>query len=282
MTGNHSQTTTEPRGGGKNALLIAISVLAAVVVIAPVSLSAQDLYDWAASPTGLGLPWPWPIVVFVALDASAALCIAMTFYSAWRGESGGVPHLLVWVFAGLSALANYRNGLALADQGAKDAVWFFPIMSIAGAGLLEVVMSRVRRWARVESGHFEAPLPKFRFLRWIVAYGETKEAWKTAILEGYSKPRQAIDHVRGETVPEPMKEIAPVVNDDPETLRNLLTSGTQKEAVKYASAVLGTYDNAEIRTWLESNGGPVVDRSNASKFIKELKDDRATELRAVN
>lgn len=134
-------------GPWQRALLVLVGVLLAAVIIAPIALSSQDIIGWAADHrAGLGLNQPWPLVVFIALNAAAAVCVGLVVYCAWKGESPGVFAVLVWAFAGLSALANYRFG---SRPGAPaDAQWFFPVMSLIGPFLLEVITRRVRRWVQ--------------------------------------------------------------------------------------------------------------------------------------
>lgn len=182
---------------GMRALITLVGLLLAVVVVVPLTLSSQDLVRWAHSPIGLGLESGWAILVFVALDAAAAACVGMSVYCAWRGETAGMFGILVWAFAVTSAFANYRF-----NQGgrARDAVWFFPAMSIAGPLLLEIVIRRVRRWVQTSAGRYEHPLPHFRLARWIPGIGAAREtygAWRTAILDGrISTPDLAVARFR--------------------------------------------------------------------------------------
>ena len=123
---------------------IAVGVTLAIVIVAPIALSSQDLVRWATDPHGLGLSQSWGWLAFVALDAAAATCVGMVTIAAWRGESGGAFHGLTWMFACGSAWSNYRHGMS---TPAADDQWFFPAMSLAGPLLLDVTLARIRRWA---------------------------------------------------------------------------------------------------------------------------------------
>lgn len=217
------------------ALLSAIAVTLSIVVISPIALSSQDLVKWAGSSVGLGLTGFWPYIVFIALDAAAALCIALTMHAAYRGESGGAAHFLVWVFAGMSAFANYSHSVG---SMARDSVWFFPAMSILGAILLEVVIRRIRRLVKTNAGVYENQLPHFRTLRWIIARKETWEAFKSAVINGHTTPQQAIESVRIENQ---------IVNTS-------LADMTKADAIRHAFTVLNTYDSPEVSAWLTSKG----------------------------
>ncbi|MDX2689291.1 DUF2637 domain-containing protein [Streptomyces scabiei] len=217
------------------ALLGAIAFTLSIVVISPIALSSQDLVKWASSSVGLGLSGFWPYVVFIALDAAAALCIALTMHAAYRGESGGAAHFLVWIFAGMSAFANYSHSV---DSVARDSIWFFPSMSILGAVLLEVVIRRVRRLAKANAGVYENQLPHFRVLRWIIAREETWNAFKSAVINGHMTPQQAIESVRTE-----------------KQVDNAALAGmTKADAIRNAFSALGTYDSPEVSAWLASKG----------------------------
>ena len=162
-----------------------------IVIVAPIALSSQDLVRWASDPAGLGLPEAWAWLVFIALDAAAAVCVGMVSLAAWRGESGGAFHVLTWLFALGSAFANFRHGRT---TPAKDDEYFFAAMSIAGPLLLDVTLARVRRWTRVEARTQMAARPRFG-LRWLpgVAFRETLRAWQASLREDIARPARVCD-----------------------------------------------------------------------------------------
>jgi hypothetical protein len=175
------------------ALLAMVGVLLAVVILTPIALSSHDLIAWAAAPTGLDLPRPWPVLVFLALDAAAGVCVLLTVYCARRGEPAGIFGLLVWCFAGGSAFANWRH--ATTPGAAPDAVWFFPLMSVAGPALLEAVLGRFRRWLQRDTGRRNRAMPTFGWRRWtpgLGAFRDTYGAYRTALLLGIDTVTAAI------------------------------------------------------------------------------------------
>jgi hypothetical protein len=221
---------------GRRALAVGIGAALVAVIIAPIALSSQDLVKWGADPAGLGLSQTWAWLVFVALDLAAAVCVGMVTFSAYRGESAGIFHVLTWLFAGVSAFANYRHGLAVP---ARDAKIFFPLMSLLGPLLLETVLHRIRKWARAELRTAMTARPSFGW-RWLpgVAFRETLAAWAAARRENIGRPEDAIALVR---------EI------------RWLGQMTDADAIRYAWSALGTdHDEYQMRLWLQSRGRTVA------------------------
>jgi hypothetical protein len=159
-------------------VLCVVAVLLGVVLLAPITLSSQDLYAWAAAPRGLGLPPPvWPLLVPASLDVAAATCIAMTVVATWRRDRPGVFAALVWVFACASVYAQYTHGLAERAAGrAQDAWWAMPMFAALGPLLLEVTLHRLRRWARQDADELLWGAAGFG-VRWLVAPWSTASAW---------------------------------------------------------------------------------------------------------
>ncbi len=217
---------------GRRALAGVIALALAAVIVAPIALSSGDLVAWAASPKGLGLGGAWPLVVFVALDAAAAVCVGFVLFSAWRGEGAGAFGLLVWLFATGSALANYQHGRR---TPAPDDAVFFAAMSIAGPVLLHVTLHRVRRWVRIADGDYRPARAHFG-LRWLpgVAFLETLAAWKTSVRAGISRPEVAVAQVRQ---------------------RRLLSDLEEPERIRFAVGALGGSPGLhELRVWLADRG----------------------------
>lgn len=213
------------------ALGVVVGVSLAAVIVAPVTLSATHLIKWASSAAGLGLPIGLAWLVFVALDLAAVTCIGMVVLCAMKGEGAGAFSLATWGFAFASAFANYTGG-----KGAGQ--WFFPAMSLAGPALLEMVLSKVKRWARISEGTQLSARPKFG-VRWVpgIAFRETARAWAAARRENIVKAADAIAFVR---------EV------------DVLAKMSDTDAVRYATAAVGTQDAYALRQWLTSRGKDVA------------------------
>src|SRR5262249_14702057 len=92
-----------------------------------------------------------------------------------------------------SAFANFRHGSQ--PGAAPDAVWFFPLMSIAGPGLLEAVLGRFRRWYQRDTGRRNRRTPAFGWRRWTPGLGAARDtygAYRTALLLGIDTVDAAI------------------------------------------------------------------------------------------
>lgn len=225
---------TPHRRRGAVVLLGLVTAALALVVVAPAMLSSADILRWAQSPDGLHLPAALAWFAFVALDAAAVVCVGMAVYAAWRGEGGGAFQLLTWVFAGASAWFNYRFGLT---TPAPDDQYFFPVMSLVGPLLLEVTLTRLRRWVRTAEGLQRPGRPSFGLLRWLVSPRETGTAWAVAVREGVSRPDDALNLVRD---------------------RAQLQAMTKQDAVRFAFQAVRSCDPNAARIWLQARGVPVT------------------------
>jgi hypothetical protein len=248
----------KPLSKGAKSLLTMVSVSLGLVIMAPIVLSGQDLYNWARAVRGLNLSSEFALLVPVALDVSAAACIGMVIIGAvWRRERPGLFGILVWVFALTSAYAQYTHGIAERDAGrAQDAWWLFPALALLGPTLLEVTLHRVRGWARKDAGETLSGAAGFG-TRWIpgVAFRETLAAWAASRREGIALAADAIAHVR-ET-----KAIAKLSDVD---------------AIRYAFGALGTFEPHAARVWLQSRGRAVDQAAIDQAAEIELNSDQPT------
>lgn len=226
---------TSPTSGGqvrtKRILIVTITLTLGLVVLAPIALSSQHIYEWARAPLGLDLPPVFAVLAFVALDLAAVMCVAMTIYSGLRGEPAGVFGLLIWVFALGSAWINYQAASTTPSE--MDGP-FFAAMSVAGPVLFEATLAKLRRWTRQAAGTQMSARPKFGG-RWLpgVAFRETLKAWAAARRENIARPEEAIAYVRE---------------------RAALADMTDTEAIRYAWSALGSWDEYSARLWLQARG----------------------------
>lgn len=177
-------------------LFATTAALLAGLIIAPLSLSAQDIIDWAR--TGLNLAGLWPLVVFYSLDATAFICVLICFYCAYMGQSAGMFSITVWAIAVLSAYAQYGHGMRNKEQ-APDGWWFFPAMALLAPFMLELVLRKVRAVQRQRRGLSAKTRPKFPIWRWLPGIGsfvETYGAWRVSLLMNLETYDQCIQEYR--------------------------------------------------------------------------------------
>ena len=181
------QWMKEQRGGSRLGRLL-LAVPLAVVVVAPAAASWMGLV--AAAHDWFGLTGWTAVLVPLVLDAAALYCAALSLRSVLAGDSATVDRLLVWLYALGSAGLNVWHAANVA------AALFFGAASVSAVVLWDRTLRSHRRDALRALGVIEAPLPRFRALRWLVAPGETGRAWREAIVSGVSSPAEALELAR--------------------------------------------------------------------------------------
>ncbi|GGT07565.1 hypothetical protein GCM10010156_76000 [Planobispora rosea] len=256
-THDHQDSAGASPTRSQRTLIVVIAVSLGLVVLAPIALSSQHIYEWARDPMGLGLGVLFAVLAFVALDLAATLCVSMTVYSGLRGEGAGIFGLLTWVFAGGSAWINWQSAETTASP--LDGP-FFAAMSIAGPVLLEATLARVRKWTRQAAGTQVSAHPRFG-IRWLVSPGETLSAWAASRRENIARPELAIAYVRE---------------------RAALASMSDVDAIRYAWSAMGSYDEYNARLWLQARGRTVtqaaMDEATADRPRTPL---QATQIRPI-
>jgi hypothetical protein len=157
----------------------------------------------------------------------------MTLVAAWRRDRPGVFGLLVWVFALVSAYAQYTHGIAERDAGrAQDAWWAMPAFAVLGPLLLEVTLHRLRKWARQDAEEILTGAAGFG-ARWLVAPWSTLSAWAVSRREGIATAPAALQFNRD---------------------RKALAGVEPVEALHYAFGACGAVDPHAARVWLAARG----------------------------
>ena len=219
-----SPSTSPPERRRLAATAVVVPLL--VVVAAPIALSFRTLTLYSRDQ--LGMSGGWEYLLPVSLDMAAVLCITLAFRAVASGESPGIARYLVWIFAGGSALLAWREGLVVGG----DAPYVLPVLPIIAAVMLDVVLRHALRGRLRDLGAIEAPLPRFRATRWLVAPVETGRAWAASIRHGMTSPQEALGFVR-----------------DVSALRRL----TPTDRVRHALDTIGR-DRVALRGWLAARG----------------------------
>jgi len=205
-------------------------VLLLIVAAPPVISSARNLYELGHRQ--LALPGAWALLVPLSVDAAALLCVVLTLRAVHAGQSAGMARVLVIAFAAMSSWLGYQEAALIGTSAARV---FYPVMPVAAAVLLDMVIRHRRRDALERLGALEPALPRFRALRWCVAPGETRRAWAAGVRHGITDPAACLAFVR-----------------EVDTLRVL--RDTPVDQVRYAFASLGSGDEFAARAWLAARG----------------------------
>lgn len=263
-----------------------LGVFALVVVVAAPALASW--HGLVATGRGLlGLSGAWAYLVPLVLDAAALYAAVLSLRSVLAGDSALVDRALVWLYAAAAAALNAWY----AAKTSTPSALFFGGASVSAVLLWDRTLRAHRRDALRELGAIEAPLPRFRALRWLVAPGETARAWRAAIVEGVTSPEDALRIVRAERLDRPAEvaEVAtsgaaelaespaPVIPSpraEVEPDAELLTM-SKTDAMRAAWRALGvqgvpqTRDVVPAMRWLAERG-VVVDRSRAYEIRRRV------------
>ena len=245
--------------------MAAVAGFLGFVTVAPLIISGQDLYHWAESTNGLNLPTGFALLIPVVFDIAAASCIGMNIVGAvWRSERAGIFGLMTWVFAGTSAFAQYRSGMAsLKDGVALDAYWAFPLIAILGPTLLHLVLNKIRKWAKEDAGIIKRGAAGFG-TRWIpgVAFKETLRAWAVSHREGIVQWEAAVTLVREQGA---LRELATREGSWYSRKRYV----ANKAVFAYAMDALPKSDAYTIRKWLSARG--ILVKGEVPSKVEEIK-----------
>lgn len=247
------------------------AVCAVLVMLAPLGLSAWSLSQWATDE--LGITGPLAYAVPATADLTALTFIGLTYLAAFRGQGGGISRVMVWVMIALSAVANARHGATIG----LDATIGFAVCPAVTGVMLEVIIRRTLRDALVALGAVDPPLPRFRAARWLpgVAFLETLAAWKVAVREGITSPRQAVAAVRLQNgdhqADEAVTHLAQLAEEVDE-----LAAMTKGEALRAAFLAIDAIDAPRAITWLAQRGIE-VSPTYAHKVAREQSERAAAE-----
>jgi hypothetical protein len=213
----------------------------------------------------LQLRGAWLAIPPAALDGGILVAATLTLWAVLTGDSATLPRLMTVGLISAAAYANY--------QGAKHAgrstlaADYLAGASVTAYLLWHTILTRVRRTDLRRAGALDAPLPRFRLLRWIVAFSETCAAFRLAVRHGITRPDEALKRARlqaAHEIPAADHEL------DPEELVSVAAGrGGKRRAVEHAAAVLGAAEPTRAQQWL-ADRGVNVDLSYISRTFAKL------------
>jgi hypothetical protein len=200
---------------------------------------------------------------YLALQGGMLATAALGLWSV-LARDGYVGHR-VWtaIFLGAAALADYL--------GAQAAGWptvgalYVAGFSFAALRTWHAILRRLRRDMSPT-----VPFLRFPALRWVLAPGETRKAFRVSYLDGLA-PAEALTRVRGELAPPPA-----LLTDDGQDVRKL----SKAAAIEAAYSAIGSYDVAAAMTWLGERG-VTANRSTFYDVRDRLTAQRRAELHSV-
>ena len=186
-TGEESVAGTPVRVATDRVVTAAAFSFYVVVFASVAAMSYRGLTAFAVDTLGLG-GW-WQYVVPVSLDGAAVSASFFAYRASIYGEPAFGPRLLVCLFGGASAFFNWHE--AAAERGLL-AAGFYAGMSVLVVLMFDLGAKQIRRRALARQGKLEAPLPRFRLARWLLAPVETFHALRIAALESDLTAEQAV------------------------------------------------------------------------------------------
>lgn len=184
---------SDQKSQAKNRLLAGCSMAAlGVVVVAPAAASWHGLV--AAGRDLFGLAGGWEYVVPLSLDGAALYAAALSIRAILSADSAVGARLLTALYALAASGFNFVH--AKSSDGNIMSALFFAGASLSAVVLWDVTLRHLRRDQLRTLGAIEAPLPKFRLLRWLVAPVETARAWRLAVVEQLTDPLEALHQSR--------------------------------------------------------------------------------------
>lgn len=225
----------------------------------------------------LHLSGVWLAVPPVALEGGTLAAATLTLWAVLSRDSASLPRVMTGLLLGAAAYANY--------QGAEHA--HRPTLAadyLAGASVTaylmwHAILTRIRRADLRHADALEAPLPRFRLLRWIFAFGETFAAFKIAIRECITRPDEALALARSEPTCPPLDDTDTEIPAG-ELVALAGERGGKRRAVEHAAEALGSHEPKAVQQWLAARGIE-VDLSYISRTLTRMTEDHRRELEAA-
>lgn len=263
------------RTSSRNTTVVAAVAFAgfAAVLLAVEALAVHGQVDFGRHV--LGLDGAYVYVVPIALEGGTLVAAALALWATLTGDSTVAHRAWTYVFLGAAAAANWIGALAAGRSWIAAA--YLAAMCVAALRMWHAILHRIRRAELRKAGAVEQPLPRFRGLRWLpgIAFKETLMAWKVAIREEITSPREALALVRGGLdFDEPTEFRA---GDDLHSV-DWQSFPTKRAATEKMADCLGTYDVQQVRQAL-AEVGITTDHSTTVKNLRDLQARRDLEER---
>lgn len=202
---------TDTSKAKSRALRVASVVALTVVVVAPAAASWHGLV--ATGRDVFGLRDGWEYLVPLTLDGAAFYAAALAMRAILAGDSAFGPRLLTAGYAVTAAAFQAHH--AANFGGSLMSAAYFAGASLSAVVLWDVTLRALRRDQLRAAGLIEAPLPRWRLLRWLVAPIETARAWRLAVVEQITDPAEALRLARAASKSPIRRALAERITDAP-------------------------------------------------------------------
>ncbi|GLY80543.1 DUF2637 domain-containing protein [Actinoallomurus iriomotensis] len=210
----------------------------------------------------------WLAIPPIALEGGTLAAATLTLWAVLAGDSAALSRLMTAICIAAAAYANYR-GAQHAGRPTLAAEY------LAGASVLaylmwHTILTRIRHAELRTADAIEDPLPRFRLLRWLLAFNETRQAFTIAVRENLTRPRDALSRIREIPALPPARQTPPT--DEPDTVDHLVAlaaeRGGKRLAIEKAAQIISSHEPTRVQQWL-SKRGIDIDLSYVSRTLKD-------------
>lgn len=210
----------------------------------------------------------WLTVPPIALEGGTLAAATLTLWAVLAGDSAALSRLMTATFIAAASYANYR-GAQSAGRPTLAADY------LAGASVFaylmwHTILTRIRHTELRSADAIEDPLPRFRLLRWLLAFNETREAFTIAVRENLTRPHDALARIREQPALPPARQTPSA--DAPDAIEDLVAlaaeRGGKRLVIGKAAQIMNSHEPARIQQWL-SKHGIEIDLSYVSRTLKD-------------
>jgi hypothetical protein len=213
----------------------------------------------------------WLAVPPIALEGGTLAAATLTLWAVLTGDSATLSRLMTAALITAASYANYQG----AERAGRPtlAAGYLAGASVTAYLMWHTILTRIRRTELRAAGAIEAPLPRFRLLRWLLAPKETRQAFTIAVRESLTRPQDALAYIREQAaLPPARRNHKRPPADEAITTQELLAltaeRGGKRRAIARAATALDTHEPAKVQQWLAARGID-IDLSYVSRTLKD-------------
>jgi hypothetical protein len=217
----------------------------------------------------LNLDGYWLAVPPIALEGGTLAAATLTLWAVLVGDSAALSRLMTAALIAAAAYANYQGAQSAGRP--TLAAGYLAGASVFAYLMWHTILTRIRHTELRSADAIEDPLPRFRLLRWILAFNETREAFTIAVRENLTQPQAALARIREQAalLAAPPPRETPSADPRAEYLVALAAErGGKRQVIEKAAQILSSHEPTRIQQWL-SEHGIGIDLSYVSRTLKD-------------